>query len=176
MHWRGTNRLAVRVWWSENVWGLSMSVCFFALGACLDSFGDKSYIHGERLAGCILDKRGGFRLGNQLREHGGQVSECRRSRRVQRLSLEKDALSFLHPRVILHQLWVQEGILWDNVLYPLDQAVCGESRVQKGALFTDCCLAYLQHNIIIGRGRAAVRVALAGFVGCSSTFGVFLAL
>lgn len=38
---------------------VSVSVCFFALVACLDSFGDKSYIHGERLAGCILDKGGG---------------------------------------------------------------------------------------------------------------------
>lgn len=116
---------------------VSVSVCFFALVACLDSFGDKSYIHGERLAGCILDKRGGgFRLGDQLREYGGQVSDRRRSWRVQRLSLEEDALSFLHPRVVLHQLWVQERILRDDVLYPLDQAVCGESRVQKGTLFS----------------------------------------
>lgn len=59
---------------------------------------------------------------------------CRRSQRVQRLSLEKDALSFLHPRVVLHQLRVEERILRDDVLDPLDQAVCGESRVQKGAL------------------------------------------
>lgn len=41
---------------------VSVSVCFFALVACLDSFGDKSYIHGERLAGCILDKGGGGRV------------------------------------------------------------------------------------------------------------------
>lgn len=38
-----------------------------------------------------------------------------------RLLLEKDALSFLHPRVVLHQLRVQEGILRDAVLYPLHQ-------------------------------------------------------
>lgn len=36
--------------------------------------------------------------------------------------LEEDALSFLHPRVVLHQLRVEEGILWDAVLYPLYQA------------------------------------------------------
>lgn len=48
---------------------------------------------------------------------------------VRRLSLEKDALSFLHPRVVLHQLWVQERVLRDDVLYPLDQAACGESTV-----------------------------------------------
>lgn len=72
-------------------------------------------------------------MGDQLREYGGRFSDRRRSWRVQRLSLEKDALSFLHPRVVLHQLWVQERILRDDVLYPLDQAVCGESRVQKGA-------------------------------------------
>lgn len=75
-------------------------------------------------------------MGDQLREYGGQVSDCRRSRRVQRLSLEKDALSFLHPRVVLHQLRVEERILRDDVLDPLDQAVCGESRVQKVALFS----------------------------------------
>lgn len=51
------------------------------------------------------------------------------------LSLEEDALSFLHPRVVLHQLRVQERILRDDVLYPLYQAVCEESKVQKGALF-----------------------------------------
>lgn len=75
-------------------------------------------------------------MGDQLRDYGGQVSDCRRSRRVQRLSLEKDALSFLHPRVVLHQLRVEERILRDDVLDPLDQAVCGESRVQKVALFS----------------------------------------
>lgn len=37
--------------------------------------------------------------------------------------LEEDALSFLNPRVVLHQLGVQKGILWDTVLYPLNQAV-----------------------------------------------------
>lgn len=124
-------------------------------------------------------------MGDQRRECGGQVSDRRRPRRVQRLPLEKDALSFLHPRVVLHQLWVQERILRDDVLYPLDQAVCGESRDQRSVLISegihrgesldqrntalhDFCLAYLQHDIIIGRGRAAVRVALAGFTGCSS--------
>lgn len=193
-HWRGRNQLAVRVWWSENNWGLrtgvcvSVSVCFFAFVACLDSFGDKSYIQGERLAGCILNKEGGFGLGDQLREHGGQVSDRRRSRRVQRLSLEKDALSFLHPRIVLHQLRVQERILRDDVLYPLDQAVCRESRIQKGTVFSpvrECegihrgesldpgkmvlynfCLEYLQHDVM----------ALAGFESCSSVFGVFLAI
>lgn len=124
---------------------VSVSVCFFALVACFWTVsGDESYIHGERLAGCILEKGGGgsrgvggrFRLGDQLRDYGGQVSDCRRSRRVQRLSLEKDALSFLHPRVVLHQLRVEERILRDDVLDPLDQAVCGESRVQKVALFS----------------------------------------
>lgn len=40
----------------------------------------------------------------------------------------------------------------------------------------DFCLAYLQHDVIIGQGRAAERVTLAGFVGCSSVFGVFLAI
>lgn len=75
------------------------------------------------------------RLEDQLREYDGQVGDRSRSRRVQRLSLEKNALSFLHPRVVLHQLWVQERILRDDVLYPLYQAVCEESNVQKGALF-----------------------------------------
>lgn len=37
--------------------------------------------------------------------------------------LEKDALSLLHPRVVLHQLRVQERVLWDAVLYPLYQAL-----------------------------------------------------
>lgn len=36
--------------------------------------------------------------------------------------LEEDALPFLHPRVVLHQLRVQKGVLWDAVLYPLHQA------------------------------------------------------
>lgn len=41
---------------------VSVSVCFFALVACLD-IGDKSYIHGERLAGCVLDKVGEGQVG-----------------------------------------------------------------------------------------------------------------
>lgn len=42
--------------------------------------------------------------------------------------LEKDALSFLHPRVVLHQLGVQERVLWDAVLYPLYQALWRETQ------------------------------------------------
>lgn len=114
------------------------------------------------------------------------------------LSLEEDALSFLHPRVVLHQLRVQERILRDDVLYPLYQAVCEDSKVQKGALFGpplwghfqsgkpgqkaldvcdsviikmvlyDFCLAYLQYEVTISTGRAAIRLTLDGFVGCSS--------
>lgn len=39
---------------------VSVSVCFFALVACFWTVsGDESYIHGERLAGCILEKGGG---------------------------------------------------------------------------------------------------------------------
>lgn len=103
-------------------------------------------------------------MGDQRRECGDQASDRRRPRRVQRLPLEKDALSFLHPRVVLHQLWVQERILRDDVLYPLDQAVCGESRDQRSVLISegihrgesldqrnmalhDFCLAYLQHAV-----------------------------
>lgn len=138
--WRGS------VWWEcggQRTIGVlerecvSLLVCgFFVFVACSDSFGDKSYIHNERLAGCIPNRGGGFRLRDQLREYGDQVSDRRRSRRVQRPSLEKDALSFLHPGIVLHQLRVQERILRDDVLYPLDQAVCGESRIQKGAVFS----------------------------------------
>lgn len=42
---------------------VSVSVCSFALVACLDGFGDKSYIHGERLAGRVLDKVGEGQVG-----------------------------------------------------------------------------------------------------------------
>lgn len=35
--------------------------------------------------------------------------------------LEEDAFAFLHPRVVLHQLRVEEGVLGDAVLDPLDQ-------------------------------------------------------
>lgn len=114
------------------------------------------------------------------------------------LSLEKDALSFLHPRVVLHQLRVQKRILRDDVFYPLYQAVCEERKVKEGALFGpplwrdfqsgkpgqkaldlcdsviinlvlyDFCLPYLQYDVIISTGRAAIRLTLDGFVGCSS--------
>lgn len=54
---------------------------------------------------------------------------------MQRIPLEKDALSFLHPGVVLHQLRVEEGILRDDVLYPLYQAVCVEkATVQYSVL------------------------------------------
>lgn len=58
----------MRVWWSEDVWGLSTrvcvrKVCVFALVACLESWGDMLYIHGERLAGCVFDKGGGGQVG-----------------------------------------------------------------------------------------------------------------
>lgn len=80
---------------------------------------------------------GGIRLEDELRECGGRVNDRRRSRRgPTSRSLEQDALSFLHPRVVLHQLWVQERILRDHVLYPLHQAVGGESRVEKGTSFS----------------------------------------
>lgn len=37
------------------------------------------------------------------------------------LLLEDNTFSFLHPRVVLHQLRVQEGILGDALLDPLHQ-------------------------------------------------------
>lgn len=45
--------------------------------------------------------------------------------------LKKDALSFLHPRVVLHQLRVEEGILWDAVLYPFHQALWRDRERQR---------------------------------------------
>lgn len=45
--------------------------------------------------------------------------------------LKKDALSFLHPWVVLHQLRVQEGILWDAVLYPFHQALWKDGERQR---------------------------------------------
>lgn len=159
---------------------------FVALVACL-----KSYIHGEMLAGCIFDKGRGFRLGDQLKEYGGQVSDCRRCRRVPRLFLEKDTLSFLHPRVVLHQLWVQERILRDDVFYPLDQAVC----VEKAEFRREPYSVLISEGIHRGESLDRRNVVLFGISAarhhyrrgpstrtrdfswiCSSVLGVFLAI
>lgn len=70
-----------------------------------------------------------------------------RSWQVSWFLLEKDALSFLHPRVVLHQLRVQKGILWDAVLYPLYQALWRDTEKlhfsnSRGSLLPQSILSF----------------------------------
>lgn len=147
MHCSGRNKLAVNVWQSGKnpEFGLivcecvSLSVCVFVplLGVCVGGeVGGYQllYIHGERLGGAVLPwpsgaGSGGSRSGLICRCVLIRAVEVERSWQGGWFLLEKDALSFLHPWVVLHQLRVQEGILWDAVLYPFYQALWGDRDI-----------------------------------------------
>lgn len=115
------------------------------------------YIQGERLGGAVraMAFTGWVR---RVRFKGHlQVCVCvcvlvraviaERSWQVGWFLLEKDALSFLHPRVVLHQLRVQKGILWDAVLYPLYQALWRDTEKlhfsnSRGSLLPQSILSF----------------------------------
>lgn len=95
------------------------------------------YIHGERLGGAVRpwpsqDGSGGSGSGGFIcRFVLVRAVVVERSWQGGWFLLKKDALSFLHPWVVLHQLRVQEGILWDAVLYPFHQALWKDGERQR---------------------------------------------
>ena len=144
MHRRGRNKLAVNVWQSGKTPKFGVIVCDFVnLSVCFSVplmgcvFGEVGgyqllYIHGERLGGAVQPwpsgaGSGGSGSGVICRCVSVRVVKVERSWQGGRVLLEEDAFSLLHPRVVLHQLRIQEGILWDAILYPLYQAL-GETE------------------------------------------------
>lgn len=77
------------------------------------------YIHCEKLGGAVQPWPSQAGSGGS----GGLQFKGEGSSQGGLLRLEKDALSFLHPRVVLHQLRVEEWVLGDAVLNPLYQAL-----------------------------------------------------
>ena len=130
--------------WNYSVWlCVSVSVFFCALvGVCVQgSWGIWAVVHSrwEVRRRCPVVAFAGrvsrVRFGGV---GGSSVGVCWSGRlyskdrgRVGWFLLKKDALSFLHPWVVLHQLRVQEGILWDAVLYPLHQALWKDGERQR---------------------------------------------
>lgn len=149
MHCRGRNKLAVDAWRSgkkkRKKFGVcecvSLTVCVFVplLECVFREVGGHQllYIHGEMLGGAVLPWLSQARTGGS---GSGVICRCVLVGvvKVERLwqggwffLLEKDALSFLHPRVVFHQLRVQERILGDAILYPLYQTLWRDREGQR---------------------------------------------